>query len=148
MSSVLNFISSFGPILSLIGTYLLILSYDKSHEIEHTIKKGKVAEGTVTELRENPDHSDLMSKLKAKAPVVDFYTTNGWYRHYSTTYKDPSPYEIGQKVKIYHYLYKSRHEMALEDDEPGTLPKTLLKWGIIFCSIGYPILLSKLGGLF
>jgi len=38
--------------------------------------------------------------------------------------------------------------MALADDEPVTLPKTLLKWGIIFCVIGYPILFSRLGGLF
>jgi hypothetical protein len=148
MTTVLNFVMSLGPILSLIGTYLLILSYDKSHEIEHTISKGKVAEGTVIELRDDPNHVDEMSKNKSKAPVVDFHTVNGWHRHHSTTYRYPSRYEVGQKVKIYHYLYKSRHEMALEDDEPGTLPKTLLKWGILFCAIGYPILLSKMGGLF
>ena len=148
MTTVLNFLMSLGSIISLIGTFLLILSYDKSHEIEHTISKGRVAEGTVIKLRDDTNHVDDMSKNKGKAPVVDFHTVNGWHRHHSTTYRYPSRYEVGQKVKIYHYLYKSRHEMALEDDEPGTLPKTLLKWGIIFCAIGYPIFFSKFGGLF
>ncbi len=81
----MNFLTTLGPILSLIGTYLLILSYNKSHEIEHTISKGQVAEGTIIELRENPNNLDLMAKNKAKAPVVDFHTINGWHRHYSTT---------------------------------------------------------------
>ena len=148
MTTILNFVMSLGPILSLIGTYLLILSHSKSNEIIHTISKGKVAEGTVIELRDDPNHINEVSKNIGQAPVVDFHTVNGWHRHHSTTYRYPSRYEVGQKVKIYHYLYKSRHEMALEDDEPGTLPKTLLKWGIIFCVIGYPILFSKMGGLF
>ncbi|HMP28432.1 MAG TPA: DUF3592 domain-containing protein [Saprospiraceae bacterium] len=148
MTKLINFLSTLGPILSLIGTYLLILSYSKSNEIKHTLSRGKEAEGTVIELRDDPDPKNQISNPKAKAPVVEFHTINGWHRHYSTTYKYPSPYQIGQKVKIYHYLYRSRHEMALTDDEPGTFPKTLLVWGIIFCLLGYPILISKMGGLF
>jgi hypothetical protein len=148
MTTILNFLTSLGSILSLIGTFLLILSYTKSHEIEHTIRNGREVEGTVIELREDPDQSDLRSEVKAKAPRVEFRTINGLYRHSSTTYRYPSPYEVGQKVKIYHYSTISRNEMALADDEPGTLPKTLLKWGLIFCAIGYPILLSKMGRLF
>ena len=148
MTTILNFVMSLGPILSLIGTYLLILSHSKSHEIEHTLNKGKVAEGKVIKMREDPDHTPSDMDYKGVAPVVEFRTVNGLYQHFSTTYRKNSPYEVGQTVKIYYYKYKSRMEMALIDDQTGTLPKTLLKWGIIFCAIGYPILFSKLGGLF
>lgn len=148
MTHILNIIITIGPILSLIGTYCFILSYSKFNEVEHTIEKGKVAEGTVIELRDDPDYIRSDMAYRGKAPVVEFRTQNGLYQHFSTTYRKNSPYVVGQKVKIYYYFYKSRHEMALADDEPGTLPKTLLKWGIVFCGIGYPILLSKLGGLF
>jgi hypothetical protein len=148
MNTILNFIGSLGPLLSLIGTYCFILFYTKSHEIEHTINKGKVAEGKVIEMRDDPDHTPSDMAYKGKAPVVEFKTQNGLYHHYSTTYKKNSQYEVGQSVMIHYYKYKSRMEMALPDDETGTLPKTLLKWGIIFCVIGYPILLSKLSGLF
>jgi hypothetical protein len=148
MTTILNFVMSLGPILSLIGTYLLILSHSKSHEIEHTLNKGKVAEGKVIKMREDPDHTPSDMDYRGVAPVVEFRTVNGLYQHFSTTYRKNSPYEVGQTVKIYYYKYKSRMEMALIDDQTGTLPKTLLKWGIIFCAIGYPILFSKLGGLF
>jgi hypothetical protein len=148
MNTILNFLNTLGPILSLIGTYCLILSYDKAHEIEHTIKKGKIAEGTVIKMREDPHHAPSDMDYRGVAPVVEFRTVNGLYQHFSTTFRKNSPYEVGQTVKIHYYSYKSRMEMALIDDETGTLPKTLMKWGIIFCAIGYPIILSKLGGLF
>jgi hypothetical protein len=148
MTSIVNLLFAAGPLLSLIGTYLIILSHSKNNEIAHTLSKGRVAEGTVIALTENPDDLDLMTKLRAKAPLVEFHTSIGWHRYQSSTYRDPSPYQVGQKVEIFYYFYKSRREMALADDEPGTLPKTLMKWGIIFCAVGYPVLLSKMGGLF
>ncbi|NOT35793.1 MAG: hypothetical protein HOP11_00275 [Saprospiraceae bacterium] len=148
MNSILSILGTLGPILSLIGTYCLILSYTKKYEIEHTIKKGKVAEGKVIEMREDPDHSPSDISYRGVAPVVEFRTDNGLFQHISTTYRKSSTYEVGKMVTIYYYHYKSRREMALVDDEPGTLPGTLLKWGIILCVIGYPILISKLGGLF
>ena len=148
MNTILNLLGTLGPILSLIGTYCLILSHSKNNEIAHTLSKGKVAEGTVIKMREDPDHTPSDMDYRGVAPVVEFRTLNGLYQHFSTTYRKNSPYEVGQTVKIHYYSYKSRMEMALPDDETGTLPKTLLKWGIIFCAIGYPILLSKLGGLF
>lgn len=148
MTHILNILITIGPILSLIGTYCFILSYTKFHEVEHTIKKGKMAVGTVIVLRDDPDYIPSDLAFRGKAPVVEFRTQNGLYQHFSTTYRKNSPYKVGQKVKIHYYFYKSRHEMALGDDEHGTLPKTLLKWGIVLCGIGYPILLSKLCGLF
>ena len=148
MNTILNLLGTLGPILSLIGTYCLILSHSKNNEIAHTLSKGKVAEGTVIKMREDPDHAPSDMDYRGVAPVVEFRTLNGLYQHFSTTYRKNSPYEIGQTVKIHYYSYKSRMEMALPDDETGTLPKTLVKWGIIFCAVGYPILLSKLGGLF
>lgn len=148
MNTLLNILGTLGPLLSLIGTYCFILAYSKNNEIVHTINKGKVAEGKVIEMREDPDHIPSDMEYRGTAPVVEFRTQNGLFQHFSSTYRKNSSYEVGQTVKIYYYHYKSRMEMALSDDETGTLPKTLLKWGIIFCAIGYPILLSKLGGLF
>ncbi|MBK9256509.1 MAG: hypothetical protein IPM42_13560 [Saprospiraceae bacterium] len=148
MQTLQNILATSGPILALIGTYCFILSYSKAHEIEHTIRKGRIAEGTVIELQDNPADLHLNTKLRRKAPLVDFHSHIGWHQYQSITYRDPSPYQVGQKVQIYYYFYKSRREFALADDEPGTLPKTLLKWGIIFCIIGYPILFGKLGGFF
>jgi len=143
LESIFSYIS---PGLSLIGVYLLILSYQKKHEMEHTLRKGKMAEGTVIELRKNTANVD--GGGIEYAPVVEFRTDHGLYKHFSSTYKFPTPYHLGQKVKIYYYIYKSRHEFALEDDEPGTLPDRLKWWGIIFCIFGLPILLFKLQKLF
>jgi len=134
---------SIGPVLSLAGTYCLIISYAKSKEIDHIIKKGKTTEGTVIEMCDDPDDKPADMYYKGKAPVVEFKTPNGLFHHFSNTYKKNSHYEVGQKVTIFYYFYKSRREMALSDDKPGTLPNTLLKWGIILCVIGYPIVLSK-----
>lgn len=147
MSSILNIALSAGPILAIIGTYLLILSHNKNHEIEHTIEKGLSTEGTVVEIRSDKRHSTESNVQEVYAPVVEFTTINGTFRHYAPSFRASCKYEVGQKVKIYYFFYKSRREMALEDDEPGTLPNTLLKWGIIFCAIGYPMLLSKMAGL-
>lgn len=148
MNVVINTLTSLAPFLSLIGTYCFILSYSKSNEIAHTLSKGKVAEGTVIKMREDPHYLPSDMEYRGVAPVVEFRTVNGLYQHFSTTYRKNSPYEVGQTVKIHYYHYKSRREMALADDETGTLPKTLLKWGIIFCAIGYPMILSRIGGLF
>lgn len=148
MDTILNILGTLGALTSLIGTYCLILSYTKAHEIEHTIKKGSVAEGTVIKMREDPTCASFDSSYRGEAPVVEFRTDHGLFQHFSTTYKRNSHYKVGQKVKIHCYSYKSRREMALADDEPGTLPNTLMKWGIAFCAVGYPILLSKLGRLF
>lgn len=141
---MINFLSSLSGIIALVGTYCLILSHSKKNEIAHTLSKGRVAEGTVIKMREDPDHTPTDMDYLGVAPVVEFRTINGLYQHFSTTYRKNSPYEVGQIVKIYYYNYKSRNEMALEDDEPGTLPQTLLKWGIILCSISYPFIIYKL----
>lgn len=87
MTHILNIIITIGPILSLIGTYCFILSYSKFNEVEHTIKKGKVAEGTVIELRDDPDYIRSDMAYRGKAPVVEFRTQNGLYQHFSTTYR-------------------------------------------------------------
>lgn len=148
MSPTLNFLTTLGPIISIIGTYLLILSYQKKNEIVHTIQKGLSTEGTIVEIKTYKNDSSGSNVKEAFAPVVEFTTINGKYLHFSPTFRSPSRYEIGQKVKIYYYFYKSRREMALADDVPGTLPNTLLKWGVIFCIIGYPVLIFKMSGLF
>lgn len=146
MESIQNYIHSIAPIFAVIGTYLLILSYQKKNEIQHTLKHGQNTEGVVIDLvaYEGADGRNDFGF----APVVEFTTVNGTYKHYSNTYQNPSPYSIGQKVKIYYYIYKSRHEFALEDDKPGTLPDTLFLWGLVFCVVGYPFIFLKLLNLF
>lgn len=148
MAFLTNTLSAAGPILGLIGTYLFILSYQKQHQIKHTLTKGKVTEGTVVEIRENPGSLFGKEQAEGYAPVVDFQVGSSTHRHYSGTYKLPARYKVGQKVKIYYYFYRSISEFALEDDEPGSLPGTLFRWGLAFCAIGYPLLLIRLGRLF
>jgi len=148
MANFENIISSSAGIISLVGVYLIILSHQKKYEIEHTLRKGKVAEGTVTELSRNQGDVFASGDPEGEAPVVEFQTDNGLYIHHSSTYRLPSPYHVGQKVKIYYYIYKSRREFALEDDMPGTFPDKMKKWGIMLCLLGIPILLLKLRGLF
>lgn len=133
--SILNIV----PFFSLIGIYCLIISYQQKHQIEHTIKKGKLTEGTVVDMRSMPN--------KGVAPVVEFKTVNGMYKHYSNTYRTVSSYKVGQKVNLYYFIYKSRQEFALEDDEPGTMPLTLLIAGIILCAISFPMVIIKMKGL-
>ncbi|MBL0024375.1 MAG: DUF3592 domain-containing protein [Saprospiraceae bacterium] len=140
MNTFVQNILQFGPLASFFGAFLLILSYQKKHEIEHTIKKGKVTEGTVIEIREH--------QSRGFAPVVEFKTQNGLYKHYSSSFRFSCRYFVGQKVKIYYYIYRSRREFALEDDTPGTLPESLLKWGVVLCLIGMPMLIIKVIGLF
>jgi hypothetical protein len=67
---LMNIMNYIGPLLSLVGTYCLILSYNKYYEIEHTIKNGKEAEGKVIKMREDPKHSLLDKDYRERAPVV------------------------------------------------------------------------------
>lgn len=136
---VIQFISPALGIIAFIGTYLIIISNAKKNEIRHTITKGNHTEGTVIEMNTKNENG-----IQKHAPVVEFHTANGYFHHKSNTYQNPSPYSIGKKVKIYYYIYKSRYEFALEDDTPGTLPGVLLKWGIIFCIVGYPAVFMRL----
>lgn len=128
--------------MAFIGTYCLILAYEKQYEIEKILTKGIQTLGTVTELRQDP------SGNVGNAPVVDFTAQNGSYKHVSTTYTYPSPYKIGQQVEIWYYHYKSINLAALADDKPGSLPKTLLRWGIVLCLLSYPEIIRRMITLF
>ena len=79
MNSILTILSNSGPILSLIGTFCLIISYTKSHEIEHTIKYGKVAKGNVIRMSEDPAHDPSDLEYRGVAPIVEFRTDNGLF---------------------------------------------------------------------
>ena len=124
--------------MALIGTYCLILAYEKQHEIEKVLTKGIKTLGIVTEIRQDP------SGIAGDAPVVDFTTQNGAYKHFSRTYAMPSAYKVGQQVEIWYYHYKSIRLAALADDKPGSLPKTLFQWGIILCLLSYPVIIRRL----
>ncbi len=128
-------------IVTLVGTYCLILSYQKQHEIQTVLSKGIKTTGTVVEIRQDP------SGNSGDAPVVEFNYPNGSYRHYSTTYVLPCAYSVGQQVEIWYLFRKSNRTAALSDDQPGTLPKTLLKWGILLCLLSYPEIIRRMATL-
>ena len=148
MDSFVNTIITIGPYLVFVGAFLLIMAHQKSNEISHTLSKGQLAEGIVIELRDELGNTVETFNYHAVAPVVEFKTANGKYIHYSSTYQNPSPYKKGQVVKIYYYIYKSIQHFALEDDQTGTLPGILLRWGLVFCAVGLPSLVIKLSNLF
>ena len=140
----LNTITPYLQLLGFIGTYLLILSYDRAQMPERVKKRGIKTEGTVIEIRRNP--GSLFSKTEGQgdAPVVDFNTISGSHRYHSTNYITPCSYQVGQKVPVWYYFYKSKQEVILENEDAGSLPRTLLVWGIAFCVIGYPFLIRNL----
>lgn len=132
------------PLLALVGTYLLIIAYDKSKIVDRVISRGIKTEGTVVEIRKNPGSLFSSKEVEGEAPVVDFVTNNGSHRHYSTDYQTPAPYHVGQKVEVRYYFYKSIREVILANEGVGTLPKTLFRWGIALCLIGYPFIIRKM----
>jgi Protein of unknown function (DUF3592) len=140
-NSVIAYLS---PMLALAGTYMLILAWQKQHEIQHTIQNGQSTLGTVIELREKMEKSETGAAITKFAAVVEFQTGNGAYLHYSNTYHYPSRYHIGQKITVFYYIYKSRQEFALAEDTPGPLPGVLLKIGVLCCLVGYPFVFSKI----
>ena len=132
------------PLVALIGTYLLIISNDKAKIVERVTSKGVKTEGTVVDIRKNPGSLFSSKEGEGEAPVVEFVTNNGSHRHYSTHYQTPCPYQVGQKVEIRYYFYKSIRDVLLANEGAGTLPKTLFWWGIALCFISYPFLIKKL----
>ncbi len=125
-------------IFALVGTYCLIIAYQKEHEIEYVLKHGIRTTGTVTEIRPH------RSGDGTEAPVVDFKTQNGSHRHFSSTYTLPCNYQVGQQVEIWYKTNKSNRIVALPDDKPGTLPTILFRWGIVLCLLSYPELIRRL----
>lgn len=140
----LPYLTQVMPLVALVGTYLLIIAYDKSKIVERVTSKGIKTVGTVVEIRQNPGELFGSKEGEGQAPVVDFVTKNGSHRHYSTHYQTPSPYQVGQKVEVCYYFYKSIREVLLANEGAGTLPKTLFRWGIALCLISYPFLIKKL----
>jgi len=136
------------PAVALVGTYLLILAFDKAHLVERVKARGIETEGTVVEIRRNPGGLFSSKEGEGEAPVVDFITNGGTHKHYSKNYATPCPFKVGEKVKVWYYFHKSRREVALAEAETDTLPHTLRKWGIILCLLSYPFLVKKLMLLF
>lgn len=139
-----NFIYTACILAALIGVYGIILSYQKKQQIANTISNGKLAEGTVIELRKNEGDWLAAGDAGGFAPVVEFKTPNGLFRHYSNTYSLPSKYEVGQVVELYYHSYRSIKNFTLIDDKPGPLPGYLLKCGLLLCAMGVPVVLYKL----
>lgn len=141
---ILNSISPYLSVLAVVGTYCLIIYYDRSKMPERVKKRGLRAEGTVVEVRRNPGPIFGSQEGEGYAPVVEFYYPNGSHRHFSTYYQTPCPYEVGQKVQLGYYFYKSIREVLLDGEENQPQSPTLLIWGICFCFLGYPFVVIKL----
>lgn len=148
IESFLDKYANYLAFMAIVGVYLIILSHDRRHYFDKIRSKGKTATGIVTELISHPDAEYDKTKEWGFAPVVTFDHDWGNHRYVSGTYQHPSPYHVGQEVKVWYYFYKSRREVALADDVPGDTPAKLLKWGIIFCAMGGPILLWRISKLF
>ncbi len=58
------------PVVALVGTYMLILAYDRAHLIERAKKKGIETEGTVVEIHREPGPLFGSKKGDGEAPVV------------------------------------------------------------------------------
>lgn len=145
---ILNKISPYLSILAFVGTYCIIIYYNNSQMPKRVKSSGKVAEGTVVEVRRNPGPIFSSQEGEGYAPVVDFEYPNGSHRHFSTYYQTPSAYQVGQKVKVQYYFYKSIREVLLDGEENQPQSPTLLIWGICLCLLGYPFVFIKLLGLF
>lgn len=141
---ILNKISPYLSILAFVGTYCIIIYYNNSQMPKRVKTRGKVAEGTVVEIRRNPGTIFSSQEGEGYAPVVDFEYPNGSHRHFSTYYQSPSPYQVGQKVQVGYYFYKSIREVLLDGEENQPRPSTLLILGICLCVLGYPFVVIKL----
>ena len=141
---ILNSISPYLSVLALIGTYCLIIYYDRSKMPDRVKKRGLRAEGTVIEIRPNPGPIFGSQKGEGYAPVVEFETAWGNHRHNSTYYQQPCPFQVGQKVQVGYYFYKSIREVLLDGEENQPQSPTLFIWGICFCLLGYPFVFIKL----
>ncbi|HMO18422.1 MAG TPA: DUF3592 domain-containing protein [Oligoflexia bacterium] len=141
----INLYSSYAPLMGLIGFLMLAHAHNRKTYIQNLLRKGIKTEGRVIEIAADP--GPLFSKNEGEgfAPVVEYITVSGnTLTHRSTTYRNPTKYEVGQIVPVYYINYRSRREATLEDDEPGTLPKTLFITGSIFLIIALPALISAL----
>lgn len=125
-------------IAALIGTYCLILAYQKQHEIKNVLTKGIKTIGTVVQIQYEPSGNG------GGAPIVEFTYPNGSYRHHSVTYMQPCPYQVGQSVEIWYLFYKSNRLAALADEQPGNLPRIFWITGIVLCLLSYPAIAMRM----
>lgn len=136
-------------ICATVGFIVLFLSWQQHIYYKKVRKIGIETEGTVVAMR--PDPGPLFGKAEGagEAPTVEFIDRRGDKHQYiSVCYQDPSPYKVGQKVKVWYHLYRSRREYALEDDQPGRGPVTMMVVGLVLFVLGAPELLKRLSGLF
>lgn len=135
--------------LAVLGLFLLFLAWQQMDYYPNILRNGTEAEGTVIEMHRDPGPLWGGEEGDGEAPVVEFTDRQGRQRrHFSTTYQIPSPYRVGQKVRIWYIIYKSRQVYALEDDTKGSWPRTLLIIGAVAFLLGAPELWRRLGGLF
>ena len=140
-------ISPYCTLLALVGTYCLIVYHDRVTLPERVRNIGRVAEGTVVELRRQPGAASGTLEGPGLAPVVEFQVSWGKYRHMSVNFQQPCPFQVGQKVGVRYHFYKSIQEVLLDEETPPAAPAALLKLGLALCGLAYPLLAIRLLGL-
>lgn len=127
------------------GFLLLAHAHNRKNYIKYLFERGTKTEGKVIEISRNPGSLFNKEEGEGFAPVVEYTTISGnTLKHHSTTYQTPCKYHVGQTVPLWYINYKSRREAALEDDQPGDLPRKLFIVGMILLLIGLPKVLLGL----
>ena len=139
-------ISAACTVLALVGTYCLIVYHDIANMPRRVRRIGRVAEGTVVELRRDPQAAVGAQQGQGLAPVVEFEYAGGSHRHrhMSVNYQQPCPFQVGQKVVVRFHFYKSIREVLLDGEQPPVAPRSLQKWGMVMCALAYPVLAIRL----
>lgn len=132
-----------------IGLVLLFLAWQQWQYYPNILKNGKETGGTVIEMHRDPGAIWRNQEGDGEAPIVEFVDHEGrTHRHVSGTYQWPSHYKVGQKVRVWYIIHKSRREFALADDSRGSTPANLLKIGLLALLLGAPELWKRLSGFF
>lgn len=139
-----NSISSYCTVLALVGTYCVIVYHDIARLPERVRRIGRVAKGSVVELRRDPGAAGVALQGQGLAPVVEFDHPGGRYRHLSVNFQQPCLFQVGQEVVVRFHFYKSIREVLLDGEAAPVAPRSLLKWGMMMCALAYPLLAIRL----
>jgi len=143
--TLMTFYSSISGLCFVAGCLLLAHAHNRKTYIKRLLKRGFKTEGKVVEIRQNPGSLFSSQPGEGLAPVVEYTGNSGnLVKHYSTTFRTPSRYQIGQQVPLWYSEYKANRESTLEDDEPGDLPRKIFIIGITLLLISLPKVIAGL----
>lgn len=147
VDTILSFYTKISGLLFVAGFLLLAHAHNRKTYIARVLKRGLKAEGKVVEIRKDPGRFFGPPPAEGFAPVVEYTTGSGnIVKHFSTTYRNPARYQIGDEVAVWYSEYKTNRESTLQDDEPGDLPRTLFFVGLTLILFALPKVIVGLFG--